>query len=68
MSNQKKLNGESYVGMTHLLKKAVMVPNEEKQFRSKRANSQPFTRGIMKFDDFNYKAFNEHVLVLDPGN
>ena len=30
MSNQKKLNGESYVGMAHLLKKAVMIPNEEK--------------------------------------
>ena len=61
---------DSFVGTTHLLKKAVMVPTEQmnQQQKSgeqhqKRSISQPFTRGIMTFDDYNYKAFNELVLL-----
>lgn len=33
---------------------------------SERQTSQPFTRGIMNFDDYNYKAFNPYVLVKEP--
>lgn len=26
----------------------------------------PFMRGIMHFDDFNYKQFNQYVLLEEP--
>jgi len=30
-----------------------------------RAMSDPFKRGIMGFEDYNYKQFNPYVLVED---
>ena len=45
---------EAAVNTTQFLKKAVMVPTETSQ----RTRSQPFSRGIMHFDDFNYRAYN----------
>jgi hypothetical protein len=32
----------------------------------RRSQSLPFKRGIMNFDDFNYNAYNKHVLVKPP--
>lgn len=28
----------------------------------------PFMRGIMNFDDYNYKNFNDYVLIEEPGS
>jgi len=36
---------------------AVLKPNNV---------THPFSRGIMEFDDFNYKPFNEIVFVPEP--
>lgn len=43
----------------------VAAPSNKK---SKRQLDQPFMRGIMNFDDFNYKAFNPYVLIEEPEN
>ena len=72
---------DSVVSTTHLLKKAVMVPNDAALTThvddelAKPANKltlrqldMPFMRGIMSFDDFNYRAFNDYVLVEEPKN
>jgi hypothetical protein len=84
-NNIRKMHVDSVVSTTHLLKKAVMVPNDSalalnsnldenfataapSQRRSQRQLDQPFMRGIMNFDDFNYKAFNPYVLIQEPEN
>lgn len=28
--------------------------------------NHPFTRGIMRFDDYNYNLINDYVLLEDP--
>ena len=53
----KKLHADSVVPTTHFIKKSVMVPDEDL------APCNPFNRGIMQFDDYNYNQFNEHVLI-----
>lgn len=45
-----------------------MLPTEGEVKKTQRSQSQPFTRGIMSFDDYSYRAFNEYVLVKDPKN
>ena len=29
--------------------------------------SNPFMRGIMTFEDYNYRQYNEYVLLEEPG-
>ena len=29
--------------------------------------THPFMRGIMTFDDYNYKQYNSYVLISEPG-
>ena len=36
--------------------------------KNPRSQSQPFTRGIMGFDDYNYSAYNEMILQENPKN
>ena len=65
----RKLHADTLVNTTHFIKKSVMVPlaldDEGKEVEP--ANVQhPFMRGIMNFDDYNYKQFNDFVLVEQP--
>jgi hypothetical protein len=64
---------DTSVATAQLLKKAVMLPtqavaNNKVDLKNPRSKSQPFTRGIMAFDDFNYAAFNDHIFQEDPRN
>ena len=44
-----------------------MVPINEDDEPTDRTNAdRPFTRGIMTFDDFNYRQFNDHILLEEP--
>lgn len=43
-----------------------MLPTQTKL--SARSQSLAFTRGIMNFDDYNYAAYNKHVLISEPEN
>lgn len=49
-----------------MIKKAVMVPletDDEGEPIDREDVLSPFNRGVMAFDDYNYKLFNEFVLV-----
>jgi len=46
-----------------------MVPFEVDEFgQSLTPENQkhPFMRGIMNFDDYNYKSYNDYVLIEEP--
>lgn len=66
----KKLFAESQVNTTLFIKKAVMVPikaaRDGKLFEPRNAK-HPFMRGIMNFDDYNYKSLNDFIFVKYPG-
>lgn len=65
----RKLHADTTINTTHFIKKAVMVPldlDEEGQPQSPDNQQHPFMRGIMNFDDYNYKSFNDYVLVEEP--
>lgn len=64
--NLKKMHIDSMISTTHFFKKAVMIPTQTKL--SARSQSLAFTRGIMNFDDYNYAAYNKHVLLQEPNN
>lgn len=67
MHVNKKVHADSLVTTTHFIKKSVMVPINEDYEPTDRSNAdRPFTRGIMTFDDFNYRQFNEHILLEEP--
>lgn len=52
------MHADTIVNTTHFFKKSVMVPLKEdddgNQFEPQNT-AHPFMRGIMKFDDYNYK-------------
>lgn len=53
MHVKKKVHADTIVATTHFIKKAVIVPNG---YESDSATvDRPFARGIMAFDDYNYK-------------
>ena len=69
MKDFRKLFADSVVQTTHLLKKSVMIPinhDEEGQIEEVAHAYNPFMRGIMEFDDYNYAVHNPYVLVEDP--
>ncbi len=55
---------------THLIKKSVTVSCKEgdqgEPIQIVGNVNHPFTRGIMRFDDYNYNLINEYVLIEDP--
>ena len=60
---------DSTVQTTHLLKKSVMVPikyDDEGNIEEVPHAYNPFMRGVMEFDDYNYALHNPYVLVEDP--
>ena len=69
MKDFKKLFADSVVQTTHLLKKAVMIPikyDEEGRVEENVHAYNPFMRGVMEFDDFNYTVHNPYIFVEDP--
>ncbi len=71
MKDFKKLHADTLVNTTHFIKKAVMVPieiDEDGVTQEPENKDHPFMRGIMTFDDFNYKMFNDYVLIEQPNN
>lgn len=65
----KKTSGDTLIRTAQFIKKSVMVPitlrNDQELEQPKRLN-QPFMRGIMEFDDYNYKNINDYVLIEEP--
>ena len=52
-----------------MLKKAVMIPvkhDDDGQIEEVANAYNPFKRGVMEFDDYNYTIHNKYVLVEDP--
>ena len=70
MKDFRKLFADSIVQTTHLLKKSVMIPirydDDGNQEEEKFDAYNPFMRGVMEFDDYNYTVHNPYVLVEDP--
>mmetsp|Transcript_15989 Transcript_15989/g.21708 ORF Transcript_15989/g.21708 Transcript_15989/m.21708 type:complete len:86 (+) Transcript_15989:913-1170(+) len=69
MTDFRKLFADSIVQTTHLLKKSVMIPIKYDDEGNVEENVQaynPFMRGVMEFDDYNYAVHNPYVLVEDP--
>lgn len=58
LTDQRKLYATTVVQTTHFMKKSVILEKED----SRNTQDNPFKRGIMKFDDFNYNQFNPFVL------
>ena len=51
----RKLNADTTVTTTHFLKKCVLMPGRQTEQEERYYQENPFKRGSMKFDDFNYK-------------
>lgn len=69
MKDFRKLYADSVIQTTHLLKKSVMIPikyDDEGQIEDVLHAYNPFMRGVMEFDDYNYAVHNPYVLVEDP--
>jgi hypothetical protein len=66
----RKLHADTQVQTTHLLKKCVMVPinhdAEDPEERLPTTTAQPFQRGVMTFDDYNYNMTNQYILIEEP--
>ena len=56
IKDYRKLHADTVVTTTHFLKKCVIVPNKPaNEVEEKKLNkANPFKRGSMQFDDFNY--------------
>jgi len=65
----RKLYADTVVQTTHFIKKSIQVPieyDEEGEVGEVENVQTPFMRGIMNFDDYNYKVFNPYILVEEP--
>lgn len=62
LTDQRLLFADTAIKTTHFMKRCVIVDKDEDK-RSSASN--PFKRGIMGFEDFNYSMFNPYVLVED---
>ena len=64
IKDNRKLNADTVVLTTHLLKKCVQVPVFHATEQEETAyQGHPFKRGAMKFDDYNYHIYNPYILV-----
>lgn len=69
ISELKKTSADTLIRTTHFIKKSVMVPitlTSKEDLQQPKRVMQPFMRGIMLFDDYNYKNLNEYVLIEEP--
>lgn len=65
----RKLSVDTLVNTAHMFKKAVMLPLERDELGEicERENQMnPFSRGVLCFDDYNYDVFNQYVLLASP--
>lgn len=65
----RKLHTDTAICTSHMIKKAVMIPIEQDDDGltiEKENTMHPFMRGVMNFDDYNYKQYNEYVLLTGP--
>ena len=66
MKDFKKLFADTLVQTTEMLKKQVAIPiklDEENNMIEVVQNVfSPFMRGVMEFDDYNYRMHNEYIL------
>ena len=79
LKDYRTLFGDTVVTTTHFLKKCVKVPKlfpqsvaqpqglspEKYDEMSYRQRIEPFKRGSMTFDDYNYDLYNKYILI-DP--
>jgi len=83
IKTQKKCHADSKITTTIFLKNCVKVPKlidlsdrhnqliKSPKESKKSQNDHLFQRGAMRFDDFNYDAYNKHILVdqnVEPYN
>lgn len=69
MKDFRKLFADSIIQTTHMLKKSVMIPikhDDDGNLEDMPNAYNPFKRGVMEFDDYNYRVHNPYVLVEDP--
>jgi hypothetical protein len=69
MKTFKKLHVDTIVNTAHFIKKSIMVPlkiDDDGNQLEPNNTSHAFMRGIMNFDDYNYRLYNRYVLVEDP--
>ena len=60
---------ETDLVLIYLLKKSVMIPvkyDDDGNIEEVANAYNPFMRGVMEFDDYNYTHHNPYVLVEDP--
>lgn len=65
IKDYRKLNADTVVTTTHFLKKCILVPTRQTEQEEKFFQDNPFKRGSMKFDDFNYEVYNPYILVQE---
>jgi len=65
IKNYRTLYADTVVMTTQLLKKCVLVPQNKEEEDERHYEENPFTRGSMKFDDYNYGLYNPHILIED---
>lgn len=69
LKDYRKLFADSIVQTTQMLKKSVMIPiktDQEGVVEEVPHAYNPFMRGVMEFDDFNYTLHNPYILIEDP--
>ena len=60
---------DSNINTTHFIKKSVMVPLKTDELGhpiEPKNKNNPFMRGIMEFDDYNYSNLNDFILLEEP--
>jgi len=73
IKDYRKLFADTMVLTTHFLKKCVLVPFKHTKAakagtESKGYLDNPFKRGCMKFEDYNYSIINPYILIEDTNN
>ena len=65
IKDYRKLNADTVLTTTHFLKKCLLVPTRQTEQEERTYQDNPFKRGSMKFDDFNYQMHNPYILVKE---
>ena len=66
LAKVKKHNANTSIQTTHFLKKCAIIKSESSNSSGKEIDN-PFKRGALTFDDYNYKMFNPFILVKNSG-
>lgn len=57
----KKGHADTVIQTTHMMKKSVQMSGL--QIKNQQIANTSFKRGVMQFDDYNYAAFNQYILI-----